>query len=580
MALGLALTLAVASVAWSEDLSLGRFDPQGLLRHADAIKTTSPDEFERVLGRLRQGRSALSESQIDMLDYLEAFRRGFKGDYDPAYVELKRLADAAHDPVLRFRANSTLINLLTIARRYQEAFVALEVLTSGLPSIVDTVAREQGLAVAMALYVQVDQLSLGLQYAEQLIAEAAGRKGACSGWEKRIEIYFKQGALMPDDARFASAIEACTVIGEWIFAGRIRANQARQIMKAGRFAEASALLEAHYQEAEGTRYPRLVSEFDALLALAYWHQGRPAKAESSARAAIGHAVAGEFTEPLVDALRILYEIKKTEGDSAAALDYHERYMAADKAWLNDVSARQLAFQLVQQQTAAKQAEIETLNRQNNMLALQRDLKSKSAESAWLYAILLAVFLAALAFWALRTKRSQLHFRERSERDSLTGIANRQHFVEQVQLRLAEYAQRGEPAAILLLDLDHFKRVNDVCGHVVGDQVLMRMVAACCATLHTGELFGRIGGEEFGILLGNCGLSRAGERAEAFRVAVAAIAHPDLVAGLTVTVSIGVASSEQMGYHWSQLMAAADAALYRAKHKGRNRVELVAAAAQP
>ncbi len=89
-----------------------------------------------------------------------------------------------------------------------------------------------------------------------------------------------------------------------------------------------------------------------------------------------------------------------------------------------------------------------------------------------------------------------------------------------------------------------------------------------------------GSAGLGILLGSCGLARAGERAEVFRAAVAAIEHPGLVAGLTVsmTMSIGVASSEQMGYHWSQLMAAADAALYRAKHKGRNRVELVAAAA--
>jgi diguanylate cyclase (GGDEF)-like protein len=108
---------------------------------------------------------------------------------------------------------------------------------------------------------------------------------------------------------------------------------------------------------------------------------------------------------------------------------------------------------------------------------------------------------------------------------------------------------------------------------VGDRVLKRAVAACQAHLRSTDVFGRLGGEEFGMLLPECELDQVLERVEEIRVAVALVSADQDVSGAPVSASFGVATAARSGYELRQLMSDADEALYRAKHEGRNRVSL-------
>src|SRR5262249_29958284 len=135
--------------------------------------------------------------------------------------------------------------------------------------------------------------------------------------------------------------------------------------------------------------------------------------------------------------RVLYLVAKQQGDAKAALDYHEKFAAADKAYLDDITAQQLAYQRVKHEVTANKLQIETLNKQNQVLQLERKLDAKEIENVRLYVALLIVVLAFIAFWAYKTKRSQLHFMNLARRASLTEITNRQHFIE-----LAEGALKG------------------------------------------------------------------------------------------------------------------------------------------
>jgi diguanylate cyclase (GGDEF)-like protein len=153
-------------------------------------------------------------------------------------------------------------------------------------------------------------------------------------------------------------------------------------------------------------------------------------------------------------------------------------------------------------------------------------------------------------------------------DSLTGIYNRKHFMNESEysLRYAQRSARG--ACLVLIDLDHFKLVNDTYGHATGDQVLRRAVAACQEFVRSTDVFGRLGGEEFGVLLPECGLDSGIERAEAIRRGIAGSsgqADPDI----PVSASLGVAFTGESGYDLRQLLVDADQALYRAKRAGRN-----------
>jgi diguanylate cyclase (GGDEF)-like protein len=158
-------------------------------------------------------------------------------------------------------------------------------------------------------------------------------------------------------------------------------------------------------------------------------------------------------------------------------------------------------------------------------------------------------------------------------DPLSGLLNRHAFHERAALDLARLAAQGQATALLMLDLDHFKRINDEYGHAAGDTVLARFAGLALSGLREVDLMGRVGGEEFAILLPGCGAAEAQIVAERLRAAFAA-AQIDLGEGraLQATVSIGVAA-QQRSADLQPLLAAADRALYAAKTAGRNRVDL-------
>ena len=130
---------------------------------------------------------------------------------------------------------------------------------------------------------------------------------------------------------------------------------------------------------------------------------------------------------------------------------------------------------------------------------------------------------------------------------------------------------AEPLGVLMLDLDHFKRINDAHGHARGDVVLKQTTRAVQSMLRAGDIVGRFGGEEFVILLSGADLKQAMGAAERCRVAVAKMEVPD-APYLSVTASVGVAAFPDHGEDLDGLLKASDRAMYMAKASGRNRIE--------
>lgn len=162
--------------------------------------------------------------------------------------------------------------------------------------------------------------------------------------------------------------------------------------------------------------------------------------------------------------------------------------------------------------------------------------------------------------------------EQAHTDSLTDLPNRRHFMETATQELARAVRFGSPLSVLMLDVDHFKKVNDTYGHKVGDIVLQKLAETCRATLREIDFTARLGGEEFAVLLPGTGHPAAMEAAERLRRALAETAVP-LEQGLPLrfTVSLGVATLKDPATNLDTLLNAADHALYEAKHQGRNRV---------
>ncbi len=159
----------------------------------------------------------------------------------------------------------------------------------------------------------------------------------------------------------------------------------------------------------------------------------------------------------------------------------------------------------------------------------------------------------------------------STRDPLTGLANRGNVLAEYQNRFGLSLRYDRPISVVVCDLDHFKRVNDTHGHGAGDFVLHTFGERLLATLREADLAGRIGGEEFLMVLPETDLSGARPFAERLRKAIASTPIPLPSGPLQVTCSLGIAQRSAADLEAGRLLARADAALYRAKADGRDRV---------
>jgi diguanylate cyclase (GGDEF)-like protein len=185
-------------------------------------------------------------------------------------------------------------------------------------------------------------------------------------------------------------------------------------------------------------------------------------------------------------------------------------------------------------------------------------------------------VAGLAIDNARTYRRLMELQRELEReahtDVLTGCVSRRHFLDVTRLELARSRRHEEEVSLLMLDLDHFKAINDSHGHLVGDLVLQKVVQVCTAALRSEDTIGRLGGEEFAILLPETGRDKAMEVAERLCAGLAATEVPlDGEPAIRFTVSIGVATLTADDFSVSAMLDRADHALYKAKRRGRNRV---------
>lgn len=194
------------------------------------------------------------------------------------------------------------------------------------------------------------------------------------------------------------------------------------------------------------------------------------------------------------------------------------------------------------------------------------------QAVWVGAVVLEAFTMSIfstfVFLALIKERAERKYRLAAEIDSLTNSATRRFFVSETRDKLVKAPKSG---VLAIIDLDFFKSVNDCYGHLGGDRVLQAFGKFVNERLEPGMIFGRLGGEEFGLFLPGKELSAAREFLEQVRADVEAMQIPFMGSPIRITISIGAASVREVGIDFDHLMASADSALYLAKEEGRNRL---------
>ena len=212
------------------------------------------------------------------------------------------------------------------------------------------------------------------------------------------------------------------------------------------------------------------------------------------------------------------------------------------------------------------------------------LQSSALQTLTFLATFSVVLVSSVGFVFMSRDRADENNRVLAALDPLTGVANRRSLIAALDRDMARAQRMREPMALMMVDIDHFKDVNDQYGHPAGDRVLCSVVNVLRQRVRAQDLVGRYGGEEFMVLLPDTGLVGAEQLAHALCKAVEESRCPaDGVPGpgIAVTVSIGVFGGRlESGDSWDMLIAAADRALYQAKNNGRNRVEVATGLRRP
>jgi diguanylate cyclase (GGDEF)-like protein len=214
-------------------------------------------------------------------------------------------------------------------------------------------------------------------------------------------------------------------------------------------------------------------------------------------------------------------------------------------------------------------------------AALRFLVTSSPGSDWLdyYGLPLSMVAASILIALgvadrLRAQRAALSDAERrAQTDPLTGVLNRRSLIERLDAACARAKARGLPIALLFIDLDHFKQINDTFGHQAGDACLRAIIDPIHAELRQSDVIGRYGGEEFVVILSSADAAAAGPIAQRILERVAAVRITGFGEPIGVTCSIGIAASDTLGIWGEPLLAQADAAVYVAKRSGRNQIHL-------
>lgn len=363
--------------------------------------------------------------------------------------------------------------------------------------------------------------------------------------------------------RYEEALRLAERCGDRYLRRTVLNNLAFTQHEAGLAIEAVATAERLHAELTANGEPLTSHDIDTI-ARTYTAVGRFADAIAVLGPVCSADANGEDCDGLVMALLTLTEVQRLAGNLDAAQASLDRCRdLIDQYALKGSAAEALREQAELHAARGRYREaygtFKAFHRADGELhALERESRGRT-----LHAI----------FEATEARRSSDFFRELSAHDPLTGLHNRRHMDSRLAELLTEVGEKGTHLTIGLIDLDHFKRINDTRSHAVGDEVLRRVagVLDAAASGVEGGLAARMGGEEFLLLLPGVDRSEGIEWFDRLRREIAGYLWTGATAGVVVTASIGVAAAPADGIERGALLALADRNMYAAKRSGRNRV---------
>jgi diguanylate cyclase (GGDEF)-like protein len=542
-----------------------------LFEVANKVKSSDIELFEATVNTLRSKEEILTREQFFYLEYLTGYLYGFKGKASDALSYYYNAYKNTSDRDLKVISMMSIVNYRGIARDFHSGYIEAGELLSIIPTASQKVQLNATFVLAI-FYNLADENKSASDLLQQIEENALDPRQLCIFRSTKLEAHHKLGVL-DNISSYEEAVDTCDSANEPILVGISTLLKAQHLVGTQEPERAIQFLEGSEQLFLNSKYPRIIAEFYSSYAEIKQFLGYFQEAIDNAQKSLSFTTSLHVTQPRVQAYKVLSEVYEQYGQLDESLKYYKLYAEAEKAFLDETKAKQLAIQQAKIESIEKTNQIALLDKENAVLKAEARAGKEEQLNAQLTAGMLALLALATLMWAYKNRRMHIILRHKAQTDQLTKIANRSHFSAESERLLTQRKLVKTPVAFIIFDLDLFKQVNDNHGHIVGDWVLTNAVQAVKPILRATDKFGRMGGEEFAIMLAECDAKQAQAVAEDCRHAIETMNCSPSGASFKVTASFGVADSTACGYDFDKLYGCADEALYQSKHAGRNRVYL-------
>lgn len=534
-------------------------------------------EVEAGIDALSSRSASATPRDQTRLALLAARTDGLAGRIDRAMQRLQSLLErrAELDPDLELRALNLATNLFVINDRYEAGFAYFRDALALAPNVENARMRADTYNVAADFHERIGESATAVEFANLAMQQADATeipRQHCIAFERRARAFLAQGRVDTAFKDFARAVELCEAIPELMFLGTSRLGLGRISQSRGDGAAAEASYRAAIDALSQIAMADMLLDAKVALGSLLAERGQFDTAQ---------AMAGEIRVLLestvndaikADALQLLSILAERRGDMQRAYEHFRSALEHRMEFAENQRHMRLTLLMSDFDDRARQQQLELLRAQNAAFEHDRE-QQRQGDLAMLYAgsgaAVAGVLLLALVW---QTARERKRFRQLSRHDGLTGLLNHTRFFELAQQSFQRARQTAVPFTLIIADVDLFKLVNDQYGHLVGDGILRRIGARFGEAFGPDAIIGRLGGEEFGVALFDCGIDEAVARIEHLRAILNERRAGDESPGVTMSFGVAELAREKS---LNTLYAHADQALFDAKDAGRNRVITVA-----
>lgn len=569
------LILLVLMMVWPVCVMAINYD--NLIIQAEQNRLTNPAVFNDNLSILKAHENQLTQEQSCLFEYLKAYQLAYSGQYEQLNSDLELQLVTCQFPAIQARIYALMANTLVISGKFEASLVKLDaslrLVDAGL---LDDYVIPFVYSAASIVYDAIDQPELSIKYAELTQENEPNDQNLCKAnyftYKQKVE-----NLTVPIDQQgIESTIKQCKdhnlsilslFLNFYYLKHQVDAAYSNDFETAQILDELLAL----ESQVEKTQYPNLQSFYWAMVAYIQEKLGNLTAAETAANTCLEMNQEFGDTEQKIIALEVKLQVALQRANEEAAYALLKERTESEQRRFNEKQAKLAAFMKVKHDNLAQSHEIAMLNQKNKLLEMEQVIAKQNESNQKLLLLLLCMLLAFFVLWIWRAQRRQIELKKLSESDHLTQVLNRQGLEGQVKMYLGVAEEQNQIVHMAILDLDHFKKINDIHGHLTGDWVLKNVVKACKKTLKNNMLMGRLGGEEFAVWLFDYSVKEAKNFFEEMRQAVAGLDCTDSGYDINITASFGLANSINSGFNITQLLRHADEALYQAKESGRNQV---------